>query len=80
MDGNGCVVNSFNEWDPLEEVIVGTCFGACSMSLNNEPVLENLLGRNFKGFLGQGTERMKISINVITRQSLSHGLVRKGSC
>lgn len=49
-----CVVNSFNEWDPLEEVIVGTCFGASSMSLQNEPVLENLLGRDFKGFVGKG--------------------------
>lgn len=53
-DSMDSVVNSFNEWDPLEEVIVGTCFGASSMGLGNEPVLENLLGRNFQGFLGQG--------------------------
>ncbi len=28
LDGGNCRVNSWNEWDPLEEVIVGTAWGA----------------------------------------------------
>jgi len=39
-----CPVNSFNEWDPLEEVIVGTPFGMGSMRVHKDPVLLALLG------------------------------------
>jgi len=52
------VVNSFNEWDPLEEVIVGTCIGGYSMSAEHkhDPVLFNLVGSPLKhpGVLGRG--------------------------
>lgn len=32
MELNKCIVNSYNEWDPLEEVIVGSAVGAVRMA------------------------------------------------
>jgi hypothetical protein len=60
---NSCVVNSWNEWDPLEEVIVGkstvqlplipgTCEGAASMQM--EPVLNNLMGASYAALAARG--------------------------
>jgi glycine amidinotransferase len=50
--GGGGVVSSYNEWDPLEEVIVGSAHGACEMAF--EPALGayhgiDSPGRSFRG-------------------------------
>jgi len=47
------VVSSYNDFDPLEEVIVGNVHGFASMAY--EPVIEALKGRR-PGFMGNGNE------------------------
>jgi len=72
---SSCPVNSWNEWDPLEEVVVGTCQGAASLAM--EPVLVNLLGQSYaelarKGFsdsaIGNGKAYNRNSILAAEQQ------------
>lgn len=53
---------SYNEWDPLEEVIVGDCRNAGSMSTKTDPVLKNLIG-HCNQFVGYGTAFDKMVVD-----------------
>lgn len=63
MEAGLTVVNAWNEWDPLEEVVVGkhklfpeltagTCQGAASLEM--DPVLTNLLGTSYAALAKKG--------------------------